>query len=478
MNQYDHIRKNLKSYSVPVDKDKLWASTAHAIPKKRKRRGAFFLLFAGVLLVASGITRYTLSGTENNNLKNNTLIPHPPVTALADASAQNTIENAAASNQTSTTQPVSIDIADSKPNKQNYSTASGHPSDRKAKPAKAENPLSSNSLNALAKTSNSSGNIQSKSVASQAPSTLVSDHDPMDDPSNANNAADISIHSAATNDAIRSRLYTTEEINELPITAIPITPGDYSPAHPTAIKVKNKPSFNILLMQGYGWSTLDMATSDDELQPVLDQWEGNIKSLENLATSLQANFRLPKGIEFGGGLQYSQLSTSMAYQETSDEDYTTQGITAIIIGEDGNVENLYGDVHVHRQTITNATRYTSHTRLDAEAIFSIPVYRSYRFETDVWVKAGYNLLYKSEGTTFGPGGEPLKYSSEENPYTLQSPFKFGAGLGARYHISPHWSIQARLGYENLKYTHGLYDDLISFHHHILSLSLGAAYIIK
>lgn len=476
MNQYDHIRKNLKSYSVPVDKDKLWANTAHAIPQKRKKRGAFFLLLAGTLLMGSAITRYALSGAENITQNNITHVSTSTVAVVAEASGINSINNTIASNQNSTSQPLSI--ADTKPNKQTNSNSSTYPSDRNVKSKKAENPLSSNSLNSFAKASKSSGNIQSKSVASQAPSTLVSDHDPMDAHSIANNIADISMHSTATNDAIRSGLYTTEEINELLITAIPITPCDYSPAHPTAIKVKNKPSFNILLMQGYGLSTLDMATSDDELQPVIDEWEGSIKSLENLSTSIQANIRLPKGIEFGGGLQYSLLSTSMAYQETSDEDYTTQGITAIIIGEDGNVENLYGDVHVHRQTITNATRYTSHTRLDAEAILSIPVYRSFRFETDVCVKAGYNLLYKSQGTTFGPGGEPLKYSSEENPYTLQSPFKFGVGLGARYHISHHWSIQTRLGYENLKYTHGLHDDLISFHHHILSLSLGAAYIIK
>lgn len=475
MNQYDHIRKNLKEYTVHVDKDKLWANTAHAIPQKRKRRGAFFLLFAGILLMGSGITRYALSGAENNAQNNNTRVSPSTIAVVAEATANNTINNTIASNQNSTSQPLSI--ADSKSNKQNNSTPSGHPTDRKAKSTKAENPLSSNSSNPSAKPNHSSGNTQSKSVASHNPSLLVTGHDPIDDNNYANNAADISMQPEATHDAVRNGLYTTEEINALPITTLPYTPGDYSPEHPSTIKVKNKPSVNILLMQGYGWSTLDMATSDDELQPVIDEWEGSINSLENLSTSIQANIRLPKGIEFGGGLQYSQLSTSMAYQETSDEDYTTQGITAIIIGEDGNVENLYGDVHVNRQTITNATRYTRHTRLDAEAILGIPVYRSYRIETDVWVKAGYNLLYKSQGTTFAPGG-PLKYSSKENPYTLQSPFKFGAGLGARYHISPHLTIQARLGYENLKYTHGLYDDLISFHHHILSLSLGAAYIIK
>ena len=221
-----------------------------------------------------------------------------------------------------------------------------------------------------------------------------------------------------------------------------------------------------------------MATSDDELQPVIDEWEGRIKSLENLSTTLQATIRLPKGIQLGGGLQYSKLTTQMKYQEVSSEDYTTQGITAIVIGEDGTVENLYGDVHVNRQVITNATRYTYHNRLDVEAILGIPVFRSYRIETGLWVKAGYNLMYESTGTTFGPGDEKIKYSTGDNPYTLESPFTFGAGIGALYRISPHFTLNARLGYERLRYTHGLYDDLISFHHHILSLSLGAAYIIK
>ncbi|MBK9103780.1 MAG: hypothetical protein IPL92_04250 [Saprospiraceae bacterium] len=138
MNQYDHIRKNLKEYTVHVDKDKLWANTAHAIPQKRKRRGAFFLLFAGILLMGSGITRYALSGAENNAQNNNTRVSPSTIAVVAEATANNTINNTIASNQNSTSQPLSI--ADSKSNKQNNSTPSGHPTDRKAKSTKAENP--------------------------------------------------------------------------------------------------------------------------------------------------------------------------------------------------------------------------------------------------------------------------------------------------------------------------------------------------
>lgn len=476
MNQYDHIRKNLKTYTVPVDKDKLWANTAHAIPKKRKKRGAFFLLFAGILLIGSGITRYALSGAENNTQNNNTQVSQSTIAAVAKVKSTNGVNNGIASNQNSTSQSVSI--ADSKSYKQNNSTPSAHSFDHNAKSKKAENPLSSNSLNPSANPNQSSGNTTSKSVAGQGPSSFVTGHDPMDDDSYANTTADISMLAEATYDAARNGPYSTEEINALPITMLPYIPGDYSPEHPTSIKVKNKPSVNILLIQGYGWSTLDMATSDDELKPVIDEWEGRIKSLENLSTTLQATIRLPKGIQLGGGLQYSKLTTQMKYQEVSSEDYTTQGITAIVIGEDGTVENLYGDVHVNRQEITNATRYTYHDRLDVEAILGITVYHSYRFETNVWVTAGYNLLYQSDGTTFAPGNEPVKFTANENPYALKSPFTFGAGVGAQYRISPHWTFQARLGYEGLRYTHGLYDDLISFHHHILSLSLGTGYIIK
>ena len=64
MNQYDHIRKNLKDFNVPIDKDKLWANTAHAIPQKRKKRGAFFLLLGGALLISSAVTFYALSNSE------------------------------------------------------------------------------------------------------------------------------------------------------------------------------------------------------------------------------------------------------------------------------------------------------------------------------------------------------------------------------------------------------------------------------
>ena len=476
MNQYDHLRKNLKSYTVPVDKDKLWANTAHAIPQKRKRRGAFFLLFAGILLVSSGIMRYAFSGAENNAQKNNTHAEQSNVVSAAEVKSNNTINNTIASNQNSTSQPVTI--ADSKSYKQNNSTPSTHPFDHNVKSKKAENPLTSISSNTSAKPNQSSGNTTSKSVASHGPSSFVTGHDPMDDDSYANYTADISMLAEATYDAVRNGPYSTDEINALPITMLPYTPGDYSPVHPTSIKAKNKPSVNILLLQGYGWSTLDMATSEDELQPTVDLWEGKMKSLENLSTTLHATIRLPKGIYIGGGFQYNKLTSQLEYLETSNDDYTTQGVTAIVIGEDGSVENLYGDVNVTRQVITKATRYTSHDRLDVEAIVGIPVYRSYRFETNVWVTAGYNLLYQSDGTTFAPGDEPVKFSANENIYTLKSPITFGAGIGAQYRSSPHWTFHARLGYEGLRYTHGLYDDLISFHHHILSLSLGAGYIIQ
>jgi hypothetical protein len=229
-------------------------------------------------------------------------------------------------------------------------------------------------------------------------------------------------------------------------------------------------------MQGYGLTTLNISTDKDELEPTVEAWKSNIKSLENLSTTIHTSMRLPKGIQLGAGLQYSKLTTQLEYQQTTTENYNGQGITEIIIDEQGNVQNLVGDVSVNRETIIHSTRYTSHTRLDIEGIVHIPILRSYRFETGVWVKAGYNLLFTSQGSTFGPGDQPVSFSTQNNPYTLVSPFTFGAGIGSLYKINPHWTLNASIGYERLRYTHGLYDDQITFHHSIFSLSLGAGYV--
>src|SRR5690606_25904832 len=63
MSQMDHVRKQLQDYQVPVDTDKLWANTAHAIPHRRRRRGiVFWWMTGGMGVTAVMIALVSLAG--------------------------------------------------------------------------------------------------------------------------------------------------------------------------------------------------------------------------------------------------------------------------------------------------------------------------------------------------------------------------------------------------------------------------------
>jgi len=476
MNQYDHIRKNLKEYSVPVDKDKLWANTAHAIPKKRKKRGAFFLLPAGALLIGAVLTYYLLSNTEHQ-LPINTEALSVSVSPIVNQSDEtsNTVKQTTGSNRI-------IVPGDQIINPKELSEANKHSSistyaDNRAASASQHNTASLDqniSANQLAETI-TSGIAAESSISGVTPNDR-SDFASSTVPSDIIDISTSSLIAIAAEPLTIREHHTSLEIAGLPITSLSIPGKENQFGNPVASPVRKTNRFNIRIMQGYGLTTMNSSTDSDELEPVLEGWEDNIKSMENLSTSLHASLRLPKGIQLGAGLQYSKLTTQMGYQQTSTEDYIDQGINEIIIDEQGNVQNLVGDVNVQRQTILQSTRFTSHTRLDIEGMVSIPVLRSFRHETGIWVKAGYNILYSSQGTTFSPGDQPISFTTKDNPYTLASPFTFGTGISSLYRINPHWMLNASIGYERLRYTHGLYDNQITFQHSIFSLSLGTGYV--
>lgn len=474
MNQYDPIRKNLREFSVPIDKEKLWANTSHAIPKKRKRRGVFFWLLGAAILTGSAILYNTFTPSTSSVAENeiNTSTPAHTTSPVTNETNNSKNLNASVTPETPLSAPQSLPDPRSAKTKVNGTSTHRSASETKT----------------TLKTVNNSENANTSSVTNLIGSSqhemdrMTIDPSSLEIPTNTTNgymdAAETLIEVASAGIPISqpsTEPAKTDEISTLPIDALDILSRELTMSDPAKVPVKKKNNFTISLMQGYGWSSMDMSTNSAEWEPVITEWQGKIKSLENIETNIEATIRLPKGIQLGAGLQYSLLTTQLDYQQTISEDITEQGIIAIIIDEDDSHHNLYGDVQVNRQTIVQSTRFTKHQRLNLEGIVSVPVFRSYRMETGIWVKAGYNLLYTSEGTTFSPNGEPLKFSSKDNPYTLQSPFTFAAGIGTLYRINTHWIFVAKAGYEPLRYTHGLFNDQIVFHHSIFSLSMGAGY---
>ncbi len=475
MNQYDPIRKNLREYSVPVDKEKLWANTSHAIPKKRKRRGVFFWLLGAALLAGSGIM-YNAFSPSMSQVQGNEINTSTPATKQTPVT--NKILNGK-----DVTAPLSVGKpASISKNESDHSSAKIIPKSSSTHVPAAKIKTTSKEVHNLEKAG--TNKISTPIDLTQQENELMIDdlstnahleynlNDHIESGAETSNvfpSAENSILHAST------EFSQTEEIPTLSLTGLDVLARELSMANPVKVPVKKNKNITLSVMQGYGLSSMDMSATDEEWQPVVSEWQGKIKSLENIETNIEATIRLPKGIQVGVGMQYSILTTQMEYQQTTSEDFKEEGIIAIVIDEDDSQHNLYGDVDVNRQTIIQSTRFTTHNRLNLVSIVSVPVLRSYRSETGIWIKAGYNLSYKSEGTTFSPDGEPLKFSSEDSPYTLQSPFIFVAGIGTSYRINTHWMLNAKAGYEPLWYTHGLYNDQIEFHHSIFSLSLGAGY---
>lgn len=475
MNQYDPIRKNLREFSVPVDKEKLWANTSHAIPKKRKKRGSFFWLLGAAILTGSGIVYIAFAPSTNTIAENLTNISIPAIAhaPFTDETINN--KNLNASITPKTTSSTTKDQSDLNPTKIELNTTSTHQSTSETKTTLKKVHHSDNADPILFADPIGNTTQQVDIVAVEPSSINLPAYNTID---HMDSGPETQIESVSAGLPIPQPsvdLAKTDEIASLPIDALDIISLELTMSDPVKVPQTKKNKFTLSMTQGYGWSSMDMSANSAELEPVIDEWEGKIKSLENIETNMEATIRLPKGIQLGAGLQYSILTTQLDYQQTMSEDITEDGIIAIIIDENDNQQNLYGDVHVNRQTIIQSTRFTRHQRLNLEGIMSVPVFRSYRFETGIWMKAGYNLLYTSEGTTFSPTGEPLKFSTDDSPYTLPSRFTFAAGIGTVYRINTHWMLVAKAGYEPLRYTHGLYNDQIEFHHSIFSLTLGAGY---
>ena len=482
MKQYEHIQNKLKQYAVDIDKDKLWANTSHAIPQKRRRRG-FILFFSGLALLVAGGLFFLLSTKNNTAMPSNpqqgtdqaairSIPNHPANRNEMNPAETNTASASTATSNTSsptTTTPTVLNTH----NTQNFNTsktqqkASDLNTSRKAikydknATGNLPNPSAPEKIGRLDAASANGG------INSDLPVTLSTAEKGSSDGSNTYSYEDKNIQTLASN-------WSTQPVDPLLIESLEeterLTDITVSPAG--IERAKKSFPLGIAFMQGAGFSTLDIETLSAEAVEIANTLSAQTKSLEQIYTSLHAITPLGNTFQLSTGLQYSRLTTELNQTTSVSEDYITEGITSIIIGEDGQVENLYGNVNVHREVYTSSTRYTYQHKLDLELMVHANIIRSPRWSAGLWAKGSYNLMYASEGTTLDTEGQLLPYTSSENPFHLKSPFGFGAGLNTTYNITPSWAILGRMGYERLVYTHGVYDDQLIYKHNILNLGLG------
>jgi hypothetical protein len=483
MKQYDHIQNKLKQYSVNVDKEKLWANTSHAIPRKRNRRG-FILFFSGMALLVAGSmffllpstraalakTKVAASAQTTTHSSSNKTADFEETNASVSNDAHTSVSNTPTTSPSNTTQ--SIQQAH---NTQNFSTSDIH-----------QNTTDPNATKKAARQKQKNTGkllIPSSKQRTESPDAAAATNEVNSEFTPWTSTAEI-VSSDETNTsssdefkmAKRTLNWKSEPIDDLLIKSLeeierPIGIESMSPG--IQPKGNNFP-IGIFLIQGIGFSTLRIEPQSADVEDIASTLSTNTTSLEQLYTSLHATTPVNRNLQVSAGLQYSRLTTELIQTTLTTEDYLTEGITSIIIGEDGQVENLYGNVNVHREVYTSSTRYTFQHKLDLEVMLQANVFQGPRWASGLWIKGSYNLLYTSEGTTLDTEGQLLPYTSSANPFHLKTPFGYGAGLNTTYKITPSWAILGRIGYERMVYTHGVFDDQLIYKHNIFNLGLGTS----
>jgi hypothetical protein len=252
-----------------------------------------------------------------------------------------------------------------------------------------------------------------------------------------------------------------------PAVLLPAPAGEYS---------KIRPAFYMSVLSGIGFSGVSIEASGVSGQPEAERWQESLKSLEYLTTSLEGGIRLPKGWQVGLGMRYGQLTTAQTYQWTTTERLTGEGTSVVIIGEDGSTTSVTGDVSSTRRTTLEATRFNYHRTLDLDLLLAVPLWRRPGFALSGWLRGGLNLWYDVDGSVPDTDWRPVPIDPSNTPFTLATPFTWGAGLEARYQLSRHFSVHARASSDRLRYRLAGEGYDIRFNHHMTSFSLGVGYV--
>ena len=461
MKQYDHLKKNLRNYSVDVDKEKLWQQTMHAIPKKKKRKAAPIMLLLGSFLL-TGIIIYDAYQSS---------FEQPGRTAGSNPTLQ--------ANSIPEVQNLQSNTAETFASTENQFTPGN------------VNPT--NSTSSQLKVSQSKQDITSKNHKADAANevSLLKKQQLVlqnDDSSYAKRDMEMSNPELTINTEKNKPGYSAyKEINHWQtemIASLPIDNLHDRAAKPFSIKrnaikpAKSRPNniFSISLLQGFGISSLSLDPGDEQASDMEGLISSSTRSLESLTTSIRGRFDLEKGISFSGGISYGQLTTETKYGFSRTNRSEGDGTSSIIIDETGQQFLVSGNVGSTKYIDLEATRYTHHQSLAFELLLHKTLFKIKHATINGYVKGGFNAWYTADGTAFTTEKVPVQFTDQTNPYRLSSPWLFGLGLDIQYRLTPKWLVSGALGYDRKDIYHEDYDQL-RWKHNIYSLTLGVGYVL-
>ncbi|HZV69004.1 MAG TPA: hypothetical protein VFG10_05645 [Saprospiraceae bacterium] len=493
MKQYDPIRKKLTDFKVEVDKNKLWEQTSFAIPQKKKRRVLPIILLTGSILLGAGYIYHESISIEqpgNKSISN----PAPAQPSFATQPTTSTQPTLASNNEIQenlhkdNSSTLNISSSNNSNNNQaKKSTSTGNiktASSGKTIQHKEQNNNRSNSTSVIVDKTDQEFIIKNTPPLSDQTSAVkniteaivenpLAKHEILSNQNQVDNQTEDLI-TASREDGIYAL------VNILPLQGVKSSPDEnnLSPEMLNSIQpAKHKNTIMLSLVQGIGFSTMDLTTSDPELNLFREKWKPNLRSLEVISTSLHGSLQIGRSIHLGAGLQYSQLTSQLDYTHTITERITGEGITTIIIDENGHQQSVTGNAGITRERLVNSSRYTYHTKLDLESKISIHLYNRKGIHINAWMKGGINLHYAAKGSTFDTNNDVIKFSAPENPFSLSSPFTYGGGFESELRLNKHWILMGRIAYDRFAYDHMLFHKKLQSHHEIFSLSVGFGYML-
>lgn len=474
MNQYDHLKNKLHNYKVELDKEKLWKNTSHAIPKRKRRPAVIVILFAGLVISAwllqsnsllhlsASWPSFSTTGIDNHDhLAQNQQDIFAGLSTSSIGSSNKPIEVYSSN--------LSLTMEEILP--PNHITKSETRGDRifvgdEQNESHQTVPLVNNFTSVQSGSDNEiieGQTVQAgESVHPEADQGYVANNHQTENYFNTDHEANIPVD------------YLLNHI--LPISIPANSIEDANSHNPDIQPLKRRFLQSIQLVQGFGFSTMEihsLAPESDKFTTLLRQ---KVNSLETLSTTATATVRLPEKFFLEAGFQLTRLSTVIDHEWQSAERIHEEGVTTIIIDENGIPQSITGSTEFTRTTHYHAKRFTAHQNADIVFALHRIIWNEQRVSLNAFVKGTYNLSYVAKGTILDNNRALLVFSKRDNPFRRNSLFAFGGGLQMKYQLDPYWNITSNLIFEQLQYQYKDENISVEFQHAGLSLGLGIGYV--
>ena len=489
MNQYDHLKNKLHDYKVAIDKDKLWKNTSHAIPQRKRRLAIPVILFAALAISAWLMYSLSLLPVSGPPLAS-TIFPGNEKSEFTENLNDRTVSNSTETKESKAdpikilssklTRSVSKLISPKNQFRAEYSSSS---------PIQSGNKILNDSehANEFLKTSAHTerrneidDSIKEASITSKENAAASIDPD----------AVTFILSELKDQDAFiqhnENEVRNTDRIingqvdylrND--ISQIPLQPN--AVAHTSSHKPNIQPQKDQLLqsfqmVQGVGFSTMKIHSLTPESGTYVAQLQQKTRPLEILTTSTTASFNIPGKFTLEPGLQFTRLTTVNDHAWETNERIHKEGITSIIIDEQGIPQSITGNTDVTRTTHYQTRRFTEHKHIDLTIAVHKMLWQKQRLSLHAFLKGAYNISYQAKGTILTANNQLARFSSNNNPYTLNSPFKISGGLHLDYRLSPRWNLTTLMVIDQSGYDLIQENQSIRFEHTGFSLGLGVGYV--